>query len=283
MNNKILGDKRKSNFDDTLADVVNKMYENMPETPEVKPAVSNVHFALDHEGFNFHGLPGVGDFKLLRDYLLGGTENYFSDWIRFKPNEFIFVPNTIILYQIARALYQRRNDSACEVFVEGGVGFLRNAWIKTYPFTGTKIYYEKNPSAVVYNLQFDSSFEEVKIEIPAFSEGKIWSDLILAKEQPEEQLGEVENIPENAVPILEALLGEGYEEAGAVFQYICSRKNGNLREVRLRTPSIPRFASRSERAVVFGVYDKDKFYIDADCSMVISKPALGVAKIGGFQ
>ncbi len=33
MNQKILGEKRKSNFDDTLADVVNKMYDNMPNSP----------------------------------------------------------------------------------------------------------------------------------------------------------------------------------------------------------------------------------------------------------
>ncbi|MBI5064808.1 hypothetical protein HZA97_01100 [Candidatus Woesearchaeota archaeon] len=39
MNNHILGDKKKSNFDENLADVVNKIFDNMPERTESAPKI----------------------------------------------------------------------------------------------------------------------------------------------------------------------------------------------------------------------------------------------------
>ncbi|MBI5064803.1 hypothetical protein HZA97_01075 [Candidatus Woesearchaeota archaeon] len=62
MNRQILGDKRKSSFDDNLADVVNKIFDSLPENSKPKVILqegilgSDKIIALDEEGYSFNNI-----------------------------------------------------------------------------------------------------------------------------------------------------------------------------------------------------------------------------------
>ncbi len=282
MNNKILGDKRKSNFDDNLANVVNEIFDNMPETPEVKTTSSNVRLERVSDGFIFYDLPSIGSVKLLEDYLGGGCSKTHDGWrahCRIRNYE-IVVPTSVVLYQIARVLYELRNDSNYQEVVKECIGVFHQDWTNIYAHTGTKVTYGGGLNAVVDHLQLDGSSKKISLEIPEFTKNNDdWSYLVLAPKQAEENLGNVTIIPDNAKPILQELLGEGYERAGEVFQYVSPRKKGNLREIRFWTPNLTK--RNSEQAVVFGVYDVGSynFGIDANGNINDDRPAHGVVAV----
>ncbi len=283
MNNKILGEKRKSNFDENLADVVNKMYDNMPEVTPEPATAQNVkgNFCLEKvcDGFIFHSLPCVGSVKLLNNYLDCGSPRSHGNWrVYCGHSNGLVVPNSIISYQMARALYELRNDTDSKSVVYECLALFTQDWTSRHPHTGTKVEYGSGLDASIEHLQLDGSFKTNNFEVPEFTKhNKDWSYLVLASEQPEYSLGITIRIPDNAKPMLQALLGEGYEQAGVVFQYVSPRKNGNLREIRLWTPTLTN--RNAEWAVVFGVSINSYFSIGAGGGISNGRPARGVVAV----
>ncbi|MBI5064824.1 hypothetical protein HZA97_01180 [Candidatus Woesearchaeota archaeon] len=278
MNQNILGEKKKTNFDDNLADYVNGIYDKMPEIPEVEPVESSVRLQKVSDGFIFHNLPGVGSVKLLNQYLDNGSSRGHGDWrVYCGHSNGLVVPNSIVLYQMARVLYELRNATNHMDVVKCHVLFTQD-WIKEYPHTGTKIEYSPCLDRVVIeHLQLDGSVKTINLEFPEFTKrSDVWAYLVLAPEQTEENLGNSNTIPDNAKPILQELLGEGYEQAGEVFQYLSPRKNNDLREIILLTPSLKKRNNVS--AVTFGVF-KDSFSVYATMSVDSNEVARGVVAV----
>lgn len=186
--------------------------------------------------------------------------------------------NSVTLYQMAHRIFTLRDDPEYEEITSQLQSLLQQDWQTNYPHTGTRLNYEKDLETSIEHLQPDGSILSIPINVPEFTiyaNNDNWSYLTLANEQPESQFGTVEPIPSEAAPILENLLGSHYEEAGAVFQYINTRKNGNLREIRLWVPSFK--VRPCKRALVFGVLDgSSRFNIDAGGSVVSDGPARGV-------
>ncbi len=185
--------------------------------------------------------------------------------------------NGVTLYQIAHRLFSLRDDPAYQEVNAQLQTLLQQDWQTHYPHTGTRINYGTDLETTIEHLQPDGSILPIQIDVPEFTifpNNDNWSYLVLANEQPESELGTVEPIPSAAVPLLENLLGSHYEEACAVFQYLNTRKDGNLREVRLWVPSVK--ARPCQRALVFGVYDfVDRFVIFADVNVNGNRPARG--------
>ncbi|MBI5064819.1 hypothetical protein HZA97_01155 [Candidatus Woesearchaeota archaeon] len=281
MNQQILGDKKKSNFDENLADKVNQIFDKMPETPKVKPVIGNVRLEKASDGFIFYNLPGVGSVKLLNEYLAGSPKSQ-DNWRIYCDNrsDGVVVPNSVILYQMARVLYKLRNVHDYQELVKECLVLFNKDWAEIYTHTGTKVSYGAGLDAVVASLQLDGSTKKISLKIPEFIKANDdWSYFVLAPEHAEKNLGTVNVIPDNARPVLQALLGEGYERAGEVFQYVSPRENDNLREIRLWTPTLTK--RNSERVVVFGVDNIDDydFGINASGSINDGRPSRGVVAV----
>ncbi|MBI4017050.1 MAG: hypothetical protein HY363_05150 [Candidatus Aenigmarchaeota archaeon] len=235
-------------------------------------------FFVREDGNDFVlNIPSVGEVKLLSALAANGAEKTHSQWqeySRTNPDK-VVVPNSVVIYQILRGLYHLKDNPVHDKCV---LALRKN--LDRPRHTGTKVVYKTGLEAAVTHLQSDKSSRSIDLDIPEFTRfNNDWSYLVLADKQAEVQLGTVKTLPENATSVLEALLGDGYGEAGAVFQYVSSRKNNNLREVRLWTPT--KNNRKTERAVVLGVYDGGGWFgIGASVVIDGSWPALGVVYTG---
>ena len=241
--------------------------------------------SLRKEGkdFIFRNVPSAGEVipevRLLRDLLDGGRYKTHNGWrvhCREHPEAGTILTSEMT-YQLARRLYALRDvsDSTVQQARDSCLALLCKNYIRNYLHTGTKITYQQGLNAVVNHLEPQGKERTIQLEIPEFTcYDDDWSYLVLAKEQPENALGIVKDIPASTRPILKTLFGEGYEQAGAVWQYVTTKTNGNLREVRLWTPTA---RNRDiELCVVFGVDGiNDGFYIGADVRSSDSRPARG--------
>lgn len=198
--------------------------------------------------------PGlIGDIAITKKCLENGAIKTHVGWKQYslENSNGIVVPNSQIIYQIMHRLYELRNDINSKKIVEMCVRGLRNDSEEFSLKTETKIIFGFGLETTVEHLQLDKSVQSINVEIPEFvRHNNKWAYLSLANEQPESELGNVEPIPDKAKPVLEALLGKGYEELGAVCQYIASRKNSLLREVRLWVPTAN--DRNTVRALAFG-------------------------------
>ncbi|MBI4017054.1 MAG: hypothetical protein HY363_05170 [Candidatus Aenigmarchaeota archaeon] len=223
-------------------------------------------FRQEGDDFVFNNLPGIkGEVKLLGTLADGGCEKLQSDWFEYSKinTEGVVVPNSRVLYQIMRQLYHSRNCTELQKVVASCVNFFRTNYdASKWRHTGSKVLYKTGLEATIQHLQHDGSIQATDLDIPEFTRANdAWSYFVLAPEQLESALGKTNPVQQNAKQVLEELLGEGYEEAGAVFQYVSSRKNNNLREVYLWTPTTTN--RNAERAVVLGVIINDRFSIMA--------------------
>ena len=223
--------------------------------------------------------PGRYAHIALNTALLDGKKDQPTWWSYAQKTPGVIIPNGVIEYQMMHRLFTLRNDPSKRDVCAGALAVLREDWTKNYPHLGTRIDYVPNSlEATIQHLQPDKTISPVSLTIPAFTPHKSdanWSYLILAKEQPENKLSTMEPLPPAALLVLRGLLGAHAEEAGAVCQYVSPRKDSNLREVRLWVPSAQNRSS--PRALVLGVGSNDRFYVDADGSIVNDWPARGVA------
>src|SRR3989338_7308156 len=111
-------------------------------------------------------------------------------------------------------------------------------------YCGTSIDYKKKNDfiAIIKHLQPDKSIIDIQVKVPSLTINPVndyWSYFTLAKEQKPSELGIIQKIPAGLDVFLAALLGDGYEQAGAVLQYYATKNDkGNLREIKLEVPTI---------------------------------------------
>ena len=236
----------------------------------------------DTDGYVFEQLaiaPGLYHDVVFKNSLLSkGAEKTQTDhWAAVqKSKSGVVLPNGQVLYAMMHRAYASRDDASLAGVIDPFRAWLKADWETKYKHSGTRIdYVSGSLEATIQHLQFDGSVIPVSVAIPEFTRAtNDWSYLVLAPEQPESALGTCEALPENARPFLEGLLGEHYEDAAAVFQYLSSRHNGNLREVRVWTPTMTN--RDTARALVLGL-NNVRFYINANSNIGINGPARGVA------
>jgi hypothetical protein len=234
---------------------------------------------VQSDGVFFDGLLVAGvryDLLLQKDLLESGSVGQESHWDYVTAQSGVVVPNGQVLYAMDHLAYCLRDDARAKTLVQEFRGFHVPDWEKRLVHTGTRVDYELDcEEATIQHLGLDGKVCGVNVKIPEFERhDEDWSYLILADEQPASKLGTVRSIPPTAKSFLSTLLGPSYREAGAVYQFMSSRKGENLREVRVWVPTLANRAS--PRALVLGVYDGNgRFDIDAS-GIYDSGPARGV-------
>ena len=201
----------------------------------------------------------IPEVRLLGNLMDNGSNKTHDRWRQYcrKHPEEGTILSSEMEYQLARKLYALRDVQNFDVQQTRDycLAFLREDYIKNYLHTGTKITYRQGGlDAVVNHLELVNKERTSSLQIPEFTcYNNDWSYLVLANTQPESALGVVEDIPASAEPVLETLFGEGYEQAGAVWQFVSQRRRyESLRNVRLLIPTIDN--RNIEHCVVFGVY-----------------------------
>ena len=247
------------------------------------PRLSDVSdFCVAEDGsFFFSQLPYCGshvDICLLPHPLADTSDKTHDDWRNYsrENKENIVVPDSEILYQVMRRLYHLKENTETKKCV----GYLRqNQKYNTH--TGTKIMYGYGLNATINHLKLDGNVQTREVVIPKFTQYEYdCSYLVLAETQAKVELGTVKTLPENAKPVLEGLLGEGYEEVGAVLQYMNPCNDVNLCRVYLWVPTQQNRALNPEQAVMFGGGGGDWFNISANVNINIGRPALRVVYTG---
>ena len=185
------------------------------------------------------------------------------------PNNEIITPNMQLVYQMMRRGYLLRDAVAMK---DGKVqydyhqevselvklmGAKNDYYLDTLKYyCGTSIDYKKKNDfiAIIKHLQPDKSIIDIQVKVPSLTINPVndyWSYFTLAKEQKPSELGIIQKIPAGLDVFLAALLGDGYEQAGAVLQYYATKNDkGNLREIKLEVPTILNIFDE-ERAAVF--------------------------------
>ncbi len=252
-----------------LEELLRSLYAKVPRRDDEK--ASAVQFIGNKTGYTFPQISGLGDVTLTKGLLSKGQSKTQEAWWKSKN----VVPNSIIWFQCLRRIYDLRNDSKYAKALKPCITGLRKNFDDFYLHTGTKIAYGDGLCATIYHLQPDHTISEINLEVPEFTRfDNNWSYLVLAQERSESDLENVESIPAEAAPVLQALLGDRSEQAGSVFSYLASRKDDDLREVRLWVPTVTN--RNCERAVVLGVYDDDRFYLVAGDGIGSQGSARGV-------
>ena len=239
-------------------------------------------FCVAEDGsFFFSQLPYSGshvDIYLLPQPLADISYRTHDDWRNYsrENKKNIVVPDSELLYQVLRRLYHLQKKAE----TKNCVSRLRQNF-GHFIHTGTKITHGHGLNATIDHLKLDGSVQTREVVIPEFTRHyQGLSYLVLAEKQAKVKLGTVNTIPENAKPVLEGLLGEGYEEAGAVCQYMNPCKDGSLREVCLRVPTQQDRASNPKRNVILGCDIGGWFGIYANDKINITRPALRVVYTG---
>ncbi len=213
--------------------------------------------------------------------LCNGESKTQQQWVEFSRNmqanpDGWIVTDAEILFQVMRRAVDLRADVQYRGIVQKFVGELQGLFDSGKPYlaTLTKVSYGQELDAVVSGLALFPGPTRRDVKIPELKkENDWWSYVALADEQAENRLGIMNSIPQNACDGLSAILGEGYERTAQVFQYVASRKGGNLREVRFWTPTVTN--RNAERVVALGVDSGYRFNLDA-INYVNGRPALGV-------
>ncbi len=242
--------------------------------------LANGNYAFTSIQYQGRVIPVV---ELSPEYLEKGANKTQEDWAKFSAanKEGWCVTDTEILYQCLSRAYAMRTDPKHQKIVQE----FREAFHKIfvpgkYICTLTKAGYGNRLDAVISSVGPFPKTEQVTV--PEFTrQNNDWCYLVLAPEQPEKDLGKTSPLQPNALPIMKALLGKNYKQAGPVFQYFSTLKNKNLRETRLWTPTS---TNRNKTWVVaLGVDDGDGGSFNIDTGGInYDWPALGVRRAKNF-
>lgn len=219
----------------------------------------------------------------LTPLLENGSNKTHDGWREYAANnqDGVSIPNTLLWYQMLRQLYVLHDNEECKEVVESCVAALCSEFDRLYLHTGTKVAYGSGLSTEINHLELGADPLLTSLDIPEFTKvNDQWCYLTLTPQQPVSALGNVSSLSTEGAQVVKSFFGEGYQEAGAVFQYVASRKdNGqNLREVRLWLPMTEN--RNTERAVVLGVDNgNDGFGIDASDVLGSVGPARGVVVV----
>ena len=221
-------------------------------------------------------IPAVELSGALLDNRLKKTQAQWAEWSIQNPDGWN-VADAELLYQCLLRAYTLRDDATHKPVVQDFTSTMQGLLDPQKPYlnTLTKVNCKQGLEAVISRLgAFPGNTVPTKVDIPEFTRANNdWSYFVLANEQPENQLGATNQLPPNVHSALQEILGKGYENAGAVFQYFSTRKNGQLREARLWTPTITN--RNTERVVALGVYGV-RFDLGVSGNFVDGRPALGV-------
>jgi len=211
-------------------------------------------------------------------YLEKGACKTQEAWNKFsKKNKIGWnAADTEILYQCLLRAYAMRSDAQHQETVQElrkDMQEILNPSEEAGIITLTTARFGSGLDAVISSL--GPGKKDTPLTLPEFTKSMgDWCYLILAPEQPEKDLGKILPLPSDARPIMKALLGKGYAQAGAVFQYFSTLKNGNLRETRLWTPSA---TNRIQSWVVtLNVNSTYRFALSVGVNIDGNGPALGV-------
>ncbi len=257
MNQNILGDKRKSTFDDNLADYVNKIYANMPEVvvPEKKIVLPG-DFSIEELADRYvlrnvqcnYGLYSFGVMKALLD---GGNSHTQDEWIELTKDSEVKLGSVPYWFAIMFALHDN-NEGIYSDLVEKVKGLFVDDFDpkKLWMATSTRaIYNSIGQDKVIHNKGYKNEFP--------------------VEEDISGNNGYVEPGMENAV---KPLCGtDDLVKIQEVFNWITGKKTYLWR---LNKPA----TGNKERAVVFGV-DNVYFDINAYDDIGSVRPARGVVAV----
>jgi len=214
---------------------------------------------------NLQIAPGVyGDVSLGKKLLNDGRRYTQEEWLDGKCRRGVMPPTTVASYQMVRRALSSDTKEAAEV-----LNIIADDWVKYWPVSASRVDFGKGNEAVVTHTLPDGSEVEVSTALP---EGTRHYDSRWSYEPLP-----IGGVNSRFSGYLNTILGDGSDEAGAVFRQLLDSRwlrfgdNG----VRLWTPAMSN--RRRTRALVLGVYDNDRFGIGADDSISSSRPARGVA------
>ena len=254
------------------------LINDLKELSNLENLLSQSKVECKNGQYSFPNLPyynGTVDVQFIPEFIKNsqGTilYNRVSDWWRqYRKDTGKVLLDIQMLYQIGRRLMHAEQTKE----VQECATKLRRIFDANFISGAITIDYKGGLEAEIEGRDIDGKKRTKTVQVPEFTKDNPndnWTYLVLAKRQTASQLGTVESIPENAKQFLKALLGESYEEVGAVFQYLCTpHDNGDLREVRQWVPVLKNRPNK--RAVVLGFNDYG-FYIGC---IINYGPALSV-------
>ncbi len=214
--------------------------------------------------------------ELSTDYLDYKDEKTQNEWAKFSAtnDEGWCAADAEILYQCLLRAYQLRNDYPIVEELRMDMQEILSPHGELI-ITLTRASFGSGLDAVISSL--GPGKKKTAITVPEFKKfNSNFCYLVLAEEQPENKLGQTSPLPIRAKPIMKALLGQGYQEAGAVFQYFCNQSLSNLRKVELYMPTAK--YREINWSVAFGFTDDNAFSIDTTHDPEFKCPALGIRK-----
>ncbi len=259
MNQNILGDKKKSSFDDNLADYVNKLFENQPDVviPKKKVSVTSDFYVEEQQhGYVLKCVPLRDEILTVgwsKDLLDDGKAHDLDRWNEFTKTKDYKIPSTELYFASLLALYENRNGPQADLIGKIILVFARD-FANSFMMTSTRVtYMAKNKDKIMHSYG-----NNPKVVVMDFcgSDGYVNSENKFEAE-------------------MEVLLGtNNCEKVEEVFKWV----TGNLTYF-WRINNKPN--SKDERAVVFGVSNiSSNFNINA--SEGISRPARGVVARENF-
>jgi hypothetical protein len=266
-------------------------FPNERDKTEGKGEISipaGLSIARSADGYIFAGLKyqskSINLVELSGSLLDNGADKNLAGWKTYSqtnPEKWCVI-DTEIIYQMLFSAYQLRNDAQHRAVVSELTAYLQGLLdpVKPYlPTLTTFKYHAGTKDATVSKAGTAlGPVADKRIEVSEFiktTSDSNWSYLVLSEERPESKLTKVKPIPKNAEPLLETMLGENNQHAGAVFSYFSPRKGNQLREARLWTPAESN-RDIGERFAVFGVSNCERFSLSTIDSFSYRRPALGV-------
>ncbi len=245
--------------------------------------LANGNYLFKNIAYQGRILPAVELSSVLLENGASKTQAQWAEYFK-QNNDGWNAVDAEMLYQCLFCAYNLRNDTKYKGVVQEIADIFQTALDPKAPAlnTLTKVSYGSGLDAVVSRLgKFPGQIKDTRLQIPEFTRyNDDWSYFVLANEQAESKLGSTSPLPANAKPVLEAVLGKNYENAGAVFQYFSPRKGKILREVRLWIPTTTN--RNSERVVALVGSSDGGFNLDAGGSIDYIRPAFGVREQKNF-
>jgi len=233
--------------------------------------------------FQFFGVPYQGGvlpcIERTLQYLDGGVEKNQEkhlEWLAEPANnpQNWTMADMELEYQMLRISFELRNHPTLGAVASEYIKQIRELYDKWIVTADHIEYLPSGLEAVITNKGKIPSQPQKRVIIPTYT----GDYSLLSKERPESQFETIETIDPLTSEFLQSYLGQGHEQAGAVFSYCASRKNGNHRETRLWTPATNNRTQWRMWVGGLGVDDFDNFSVYANYLVNDEWWALPVAK-----
>ncbi len=154
MNQNILGYKKKSNFDDNLANVVNEIYDKMPEVVPENEDISKKdsklgitdytsflveEFADSYKLTNLMHYDELCSFVWDKELLDGGKGHTQDEWSKMTPK----LPDVSVYFSSFLALYENKDGPQAELIEKIKQMFVKD-FNEDFMMTSTRVIYKQN-------------------------------------------------------------------------------------------------------------------------------------------